>query len=138
MSRSPTARATRTCTRSVARASRWPRARLPRSRWDSHALGLARADARRDDLTLASLGASPRLARAVAAWQGGILVAFAVGIGMAGAVALDVIGAMSMAAPGPFAWGTLAIALVVPPLVVAGLAWLMTRAPQPVHYRLAA
>ncbi|WNM27450.1 hypothetical protein RN607_00160 [Demequina capsici] len=34
----------------------------------SIALGLARADARQDDFTLASLGASPQLARSVAAW----------------------------------------------------------------------
>ncbi|MFV0285723.1 MAG: FtsX-like permease family protein [Demequina sp.] len=101
-------------------------------------LGLARADARRDDLTLASLGASPRLSRSVAAWQGGILVGLAVGIGMTGAVVLDVIRAMSDTTLAPFAWAVFAIAVVVPPLVVAGLAWLMTKPAKPVHYRLAA
>ncbi|WP_062137329.1 FtsX-like permease family protein [Demequina aestuarii] len=102
------------------------------------ALGLARADARRDDVTLSSLGASPRLARSVAAWQGGILVGFAVGAGLACAAVLDVVRAMGSASPGVFAWDVLAIGLVMPPLIVAGFAWLMTRAPKAVHYRLAA
>lgn len=102
------------------------------------ALGLARADARRDDQTLSSLGASPRLARSVAAWQGGILVTFAVWSGLACAAVLDVIRAMERSTPGAFAWDVLVIGLVVPPLVVAGLAWVMTRAPKAVHYRLAA
>ncbi|MFV0634513.1 hypothetical protein [Demequina sp.] len=101
-------------------------------------LGLARADARRDDLTLASLGASPGLARSVAAWQGGILVALAVWMGMAGAVMIDVVGALERSVSSEFAWGVLVIGVVAPPLVVAGLAWVMTKVPKAVHYRLAA
>ncbi|MFV0287629.1 MAG: FtsX-like permease family protein [Demequina sp.] len=102
------------------------------------ALGLARAEARRDDLTLASLGASPRLSRSVAAWQGGILVGFAVGIGMVCAAALDVIRALEWSPAGEFAWDVLAVGFVAPPLIVGVAAWLMTKPAKPVHYRLAA
>lgn len=102
------------------------------------ALGLARADARRDDRTLASLGAPPRLTRSVAAWQGTILVGFAVWIGMLCAVALDLIRAQEDSVASAPPWEAITVALLVPPLIMAGAAWVMTRPPKPTHYRLAA
>ena len=47
------------------------------------AVGLARQDARRDDFTLGSLGASPALAKTVSAWQGGVIVGLASTLGLA-------------------------------------------------------
>lgn len=102
------------------------------------ALGLARADARRDDITLVSLGASPSVARAVAAWQGALIVGIAGGIGMVCALILDVVRAGATLEGGSLQWGVLVVGLLVPPAVVGAAAWVMTRTPQPAHFRLAA
>ena len=103
------------------------------------ALGLARADARRDDFTLASLGASPSLARAAAGWQAAIIVALSLGIGMAaGLTGGWVDGHRSVETAFSPPWLILAGALIAVPALVGALAWLFTRAPKAVHYRLAA
>jgi hypothetical protein len=103
------------------------------------ALGLARADARRDDFTLAALGASPRLARSAAGWQAAIIVAVALGIGMVSGVASAWVESHShVGADFSPPWMVMGAALVVVPALVAGLAWLFTKAPKTIHYRLAA
>ena len=108
------------------------------------ALGLARAEAKRDDFTLSSLGASPRLAKRVSAWQAAIIVAFATSIGVFVATGFEWVGSHEHGSGGggsavfgpPWLW--LAVAIVAVPALVAGLSWLLTRAPKAVHYRLAA
>jgi len=103
------------------------------------ALGLARQEAAHDDATLASLGASPALTKQVAAWHAGIVVGLAgvVGGSLGTAVAwvtLRDVATGRLEAP----WLLVALALVAVPALVASLAWMFTRAPKAVHYRLAA
>jgi len=103
------------------------------------ALGLARADARRDDFTLASLGASPRLARAAAGWQGAVIVATSLGIGMVTGITggwIDSHRDVQTTFSPP--WLIYAGALIAVPALVGALAWVFTRTPKVVHYRLAA
>ncbi|NTV38487.1 MAG: hypothetical protein HGA51_00795 [Demequinaceae bacterium] len=103
------------------------------------ALGLARADARRDDFTLASLGASPRLTRAAAGWQGAIIVATALVVGMVAGITggwVDSHRDVQTTFSPP--WLIYAGALIAVPVLVGSLAWLFTRAPKAVHYRLTA
>ncbi len=103
------------------------------------ALGLARADAKRDDFTLASLGASPRIVRAVAAWQGAFIIwiSSAIGLGL-GVAWVAVESHSSPEAPVPMPWAWVLAAWFVMPAVVGALAWLVTRVPKALHYRLAA
>lgn len=103
------------------------------------AIGLARQEATHDDATLASLGASPSLAKSVAAWQAGITVGLAGWIGAALGVGVAWVGMRDVAtgrleAP----WLLLSASLVLVPAVVGALAWVFTRAPKVIHYRLAA
>ncbi|WP_291381432.1 FtsX-like permease family protein [Demequina sp.] len=103
------------------------------------AVGLARQEAARDDATLASLGASPALAKSVAAWQAGIVVGLAgvIGVALGSAVAsvtMRDVATGRLEAP----WLLMALALVAVPTLVAGVSWLFTRAPKVIHYRLAA
>jgi len=101
------------------------------------ALGLARADARQDDFTLASLGASPRLARTVAAWQGAIIVFVATTIGVACGLAWMWVDAHRIVegAPAP-PWSLVSIVYLGLPVVVAIAAALFTRVPGTAHSRL--
>lgn len=105
----------------------------------SIALGLARADARQDDLTLASLGASPTLARAVAAWQGALIVGVATTLGLALALGWVAVDSRSFV-DYPFAptWWLLGVAWVGAPATAGLLGWTFTRTPTTIHYRLAA
>lgn len=103
------------------------------------ALGLARQEAAHDDATLASIGAAPSLTKSVAAWQAGITVGLAgvIGVGLGSGVAWVTsrdVATGRLVAP----WLLLALALVAVPTLVASLAWVFTRAPQVIHYRLAA
>ncbi|WP_062385725.1 ABC transporter permease [Demequina iriomotensis] len=103
------------------------------------ALGLARTDARRDDFTLASLGASPGLSRAVAAWQGALIVGVAGAIGLALAlrwVTVDTRSWVDVSFSPP--WALLVATLLGAPVAAGALAWTVTRPPTPLHYRLAA
>ncbi len=102
------------------------------------ALGLARADAKRDDFTLASLGASPRIVRAVAAWQGAFIIwiSSAIGLGL-GVAWVAVESHSSPEAPVPMPWAWVLAAWFVMPAVVGALAWVFTRVPKALHYRLA-
>lgn len=93
----------------------------------SVALGLARADGRRDDSTLSSLGASPMLRRSLGFWQAAVLS----GIGSIVGVILGTVPALVLALPGgpmPFAlpWQQLLLAAVAVPLVIALGSWLAT------------
>ena len=103
------------------------------------ALGLARADARRDDFTLASLGASPSLTRAAAGWRAAIIVATSLSIGMVvGITAGWVDGHRDVETTFSAPWLTFAGALIAVPVRDGALAWVMTRTPKVIHYRLAA
>jgi hypothetical protein len=103
------------------------------------ALGLARAEARRDDFTLASLGASPALAKRVSGWQAALSVFLALVIGLGVALAEDwarsheYYGA-TFAPP----WWQLGVALLALPALVGVTCGIFTRAPKALHYRLAA
>jgi len=103
------------------------------------ALGLARQEAARDDATLASLGASPALAKSVAAWQAGIVVALAGVVGVSLGTAVAWVTMRDVATGGLEApWLLMVLALVAMPLLVAGVSWLFTRTPKAIHFRLAA
>ena len=103
------------------------------------ALGLARADARRDDFTLASLGASPALAKRVSGWQATLTVFVALALGIGTAVAMDWVRSHELLTA-PFAppWLALVGVLVLLPAAIGLVAGLVTRAPKAVHFRLAA
>ncbi len=103
------------------------------------AIGLARSDARRDDFTLASLGASPSLARAAAGWQAAIIVGVALVIGIASGVIAAWVYAHSLVSVNfsPPWLGFLAVVIAVP-AVVGALAAAFTRPVRAIHYRLAA
>jgi putative ABC transport system permease protein len=103
------------------------------------ALGLARAEARRDDFTLASLGASPGLTKAVAGWQGAITVFLALMLGITCALGQQWVTAhktflVSFSPP----WLILGAVLVLVPALVGGIGAIFTKKPRAIHYRLAA
>ncbi|NYI42413.1 ABC transporter permease [Demequina lutea] len=103
------------------------------------ALALARSDARRDDFTLASLGASPRTAKAITAWQGALIVGSATTIGLATALAWTWANNHALAQRGyttPWLW--IIAGWVALPAITGALSWLLTRAARAIHYRLAA
>ncbi|HZL81092.1 MAG TPA: hypothetical protein VFC06_04025, partial [Demequina sp.] len=105
----------------------------------SIALALARSDARRDDFTLASLGAAPRTAKAITAWQGALIVGSATTIGLATALAWTWANNHALAQHGyttPWLW--LIAGWVALPAITGALSWLLTRAARAIHYRLAA
>ncbi|WP_144016084.1 FtsX-like permease family protein [Demequina sp. NBRC 110052] len=105
----------------------------------SIALGLARADARQDDFTLASLGASPQLARSVAAWQGALIVGLAGAIGAPVGTAWVVVqGFSTLDRDYVLPWWWIVAASLALTGVVALAAWVFTKVPKAVHYRLAA
>jgi hypothetical protein len=92
------------------------------------ALGLARIDARRDELTLGAVGAPPRTLRGIAFWQALVLAGLGSLIG--GAFALVPAAAMAVAGMVAFAppWPQLVASVVVVPLVIAVVTGLTRRA----------
>lgn len=103
------------------------------------ALGLARADARRDDFTLASLGAAPGMTRASAGWQGAIISGVAAAIGVAtGLLTSWAQGHQLLGVDFAPPWLWLGVAVVVTPTVVGLLSAAFTRPVRVTHYRLAA
>jgi hypothetical protein len=103
------------------------------------ALALARSDARRDDFTLASLGAAPRTAKAITAWQGALIVGSATTIGIATALAWTWANNHALAQQGYAApWPWIITGWVALPAITGALSWLFTRTAPAVHYRLAA
>lgn len=91
------------------------------------ALGLARADGRRDDITLSSVGAGAGLRRTISFWQAAILAgtgAILGGIaGLLGPVMLGLVGQQPFAPP----WPQVSILLLALPLTIALGSWLVTR-----------
>ena len=91
------------------------------------ALGLARADSRRDDSTLSAIGANPGMRRAMAFWQSALLAgtgALLGGIlGLLGPVMIGLVDLEPFAPP----WAQLAILTIGLPVVIATAGWLLTR-----------
>ncbi|MFJ2187585.1 FtsX-like permease family protein [Kitasatospora sp. NPDC087861] len=107
------------------------------------ATGLAAADSQRDLTTLAAVGAEPRIRRTLSGFQCGVIAAMGTLLGtvcgIVPAVALRKVQGAAATVPGMtadvianksvvvFPWTTLAITVVVLPLLAAGLAALLTR-----------
>ncbi|WP_158251110.1 ABC transporter permease [Cryobacterium sp. Y11] len=91
------------------------------------ALGLARVDGRRDDVTLSAVGAHPGLRRSVAFWQAVLLTgtgAVLGGIlGLLGPTMLGLVGLLPFAPP----WPQVALLVLGLPVIIAVGSWLMTR-----------
>ncbi|MCI4657083.1 ABC transporter permease [Cryobacterium zhongshanensis] len=91
------------------------------------ALGLARADSRRDDSTLSAIGANPGMRRAMAFWQSALLAgtgALLGGIlGLLGPVMIGLVDLEPFAPP----WAQLAILTIGLPVVIASAGWLLAR-----------
>lgn len=105
----------------------------------SIALSLARSEARRDDFTLASLGADPRMARGLAAWQGALISFLALSIGLVTAVAwLWVDSKRVVDASYELPWLAVIGSWIVLPACVGAVSWVFTKVPAAIHYRLAA
>ena len=103
------------------------------------ALALARSEARRDDFTLASLGADPRMARGVAAWQGALIAFLALSIGLEAAIAWSWVDSsrfvdVTYGVP----WVAILGTWIVLPACVGAVSWVFTKVPRAIHYRLAA
>ena len=94
------------------------------------ALGLARADGRRDDVTLSAVGANPGLRRSVGFWQAVLLTG--TGAVLGGALGLLGPGMLGLVDLMPFAppWPQLLLLVVGLPLIIAGGSWLLTRPAQ--------
>ncbi|TFD62748.1 ABC transporter permease [Cryobacterium suzukii] len=94
------------------------------------ALGLARADGRRDDVTLSAVGAHPGLRRNVAFWQAVLLTgtgAVLGGIlGLLGPTMLGLVGLLPFAPP----WPQVALLVLGLPVIIAVGSWLFTRPAQ--------
>lgn len=91
------------------------------------AIGLARADGRRDEATLAAVGSSPRLRRAFGFWQvvmiAGVGSVLGAAVGLVPVVALTLPGAeMMFSAP----WLPIVATAVLMPLAIACGTWLPT------------
>jgi hypothetical protein len=95
------------------------------------ALGLARIDARRDELILGAVGAPPRTLRGIAFWQA--LVLAGLGSFVGGLVALVPAFAISLSGQIAFAppWIQLAAAVVAVPLLIAGVTAITRRVRRP-------
>ena len=99
--------------------------------------GLALADARADHMTLAGVGAPPRLRKALAGAQSLMTASLGTSLGVAAGVvpAVLLIGATRMYAEPVVPWMPLLALLVAVPLTGSGLAWVFARARLPVSRR---
>jgi putative ABC transport system permease protein len=99
--------------------------------------GLALADARADHMTLAGVGAPPRLRKALAGAQSLMTASLGTSLGVAAGVVPSVllIGATRMFAEPVVPWLPLLALLVAVPLTGSGLAWVFARARLPVSRR---
>jgi putative ABC transport system permease protein len=99
--------------------------------------GLALADARADHMTLAGVGAPPRLRKALAGAQSLMTASLGTSLGVAAGVvpAVLLIGATRMFAEPVVPWLPLAALLVAVPLTGSALAWVFARARLPVSRR---
>nr|WP_275587586.1 ABC transporter permease [Arthrobacter roseus] len=98
--------------------------------------GLALADGRADHMTLAGVGAAPRLRKAIAAWQSGLTAVVGVGLGLAAGLlpAVALFGSAReyvLVVP----WPQLGVLLILVPVVGAASAWLFTRTRIPMARR---
>lgn len=91
------------------------------------ALGLARADGRRDDITLSAVGANPGMRRNLAFWQAVLLAgtgAVLGGIlGLFGPAILGLVDLLPFAPP----WPQIGILVLGLPLIIAVGSWLLTK-----------
>ncbi|XAS68452.1 FtsX-like permease family protein [Micrococcaceae bacterium Sec5.7] len=101
--------------------------------------GLALADARSDHMTLAGVGAPPRLRKALAGGQALMTAALGTMLGLAAGVvpAALVVAATRMYAAPEIPWLQLLALLIAVPLTGSALAWLFTRARLPMSRRTA-
>jgi putative ABC transport system permease protein len=99
--------------------------------------GLSMADSRKDHVTLAGVGAAPRLRKALAGSQALMTAALGTVLGsVAGIVpAVLLVTATGMARTAVVPWLQLVALLIAVPLTGAALAWLFTRARLPVSRR---
>ena len=99
--------------------------------------GLSMADSRKDHVTLAGVGAAPRLRKALAGSQALMTAGLGTVLGsIAGIIpALLLVTATGMARTAVVPWLQLAALLVAVPLTGGALAWLFTRAKLPVSRR---
>ncbi|MFP3460554.1 hypothetical protein R5O87_06875 [Arthrobacter globiformis] len=99
--------------------------------------GLALADARADHMTLAGVGAPPRLRKALAGAQSLMTASLGTSLGVAAGVvpAVLLIGATRMFAESVVPWMPLLALLVAVPLTGSALAWVFARARLPVSRR---
>jgi putative ABC transport system permease protein len=99
--------------------------------------GLALADSRADHMTLAGVGAPPRLRKALAAAQSLMTASLGTSLGVAAGVvpAVLIIGATRMYAASVVPWLPVLALLVAVPLTGSVLAWVFTRARLPVSRR---
>ncbi|GAA1439097.1 hypothetical protein [Leifsonia poae] len=89
------------------------------------AIGLARADGRRDENTLAAVGASPRIRRGFGFWQAVVLA----GVGAVLGALVGLVPALALTLPGSATqfsapWLQIAVAATVLPLAIACASWL--------------
>ncbi|RPE76569.1 MULTISPECIES: ABC transporter permease [unclassified Frondihabitans] len=97
------------------------------------ALSLARADSRRDDEILASIGAGPALRRGFGFWQAiiiaglGALIGAGLGLVPAFALSLRAEGVTSGYIPFSPPWLQLALTAIAMPLLIAAGSWALTR-----------
>lgn len=99
--------------------------------------GLSLADSRSDHMTLAGVGAAPRLRKALAGAQALMTAALGSALGcLAGVVpAIVIANATGMAASAVVPWMQLLALLLAVPLTGAALAWMFTRARLPMSRR---
>ncbi|HEY9357299.1 MAG TPA: FtsX-like permease family protein [Arthrobacter sp.] len=99
--------------------------------------GLSMADARKDHVTLAGVGAAPRLRKALAGSQALMTAGLGTVLGSAAGTvpAVLVVTATGLARTAVVPWLQLAALLVAVPLTGAALAWLFTRARLPMSRR---
>ncbi len=98
--------------------------------------GLALADGRADHMTLAGVGAAPRLRKAMTAWQSGLTAVVGVGLGLAAGLlpAIALFGSAReyvLVVP----WLQLGVLLILVPVAGAASAWLFTRTRIPMARR---
>jgi putative ABC transport system permease protein len=98
--------------------------------------GLALADGRSDHATLASVGADPRLRKALSGSQTLMTAMLGTVLGLfAGAVPVVVVLSLYRGMPIVVPWTQMAVLMIAVPLVGAGAAWLLTKAKLPMTRR---